>query len=247
MNKIITIINKYHKSILKDKEVKRNIKVIETELAKYKFKFKIKNDLDYFKAYIMYQGIINKSIIEDLYEENRFAMLDIWDTLDYNQKNAFSKQAIMKRSDLIKSFTYNNVTILVPFFDELINKLYKDEIAVRELPQFFKLSNDFKELAQDINQYFPNVYLSDFLNTINIGVLKGYAIVFAQENKHLYILNQEGYTCLFYDGDLKYAFEFVRLYLEKDVVGMIDYIQEYQLYNEKIRNKLMKYRKKVVK
>jgi hypothetical protein len=41
-------------------------------------------------------------------------------------------------------FRFNDKPIWIAFFDELLNALYHSEIAILELPQYFKLYRQFR-------------------------------------------------------------------------------------------------------
>ena len=98
---------------------------------------------------ILEEGLKNKQKIEELYEQTRTEMLDIWEIIDYPKRNEFVRPRIQEAIADMKKFTVEDKLVMIPFFDPLINALYDHETAVLELPQFFKMVKSFADKIVD--------------------------------------------------------------------------------------------------
>lgn len=74
---------------------------------------------------ILEEGLKNKQKIEELYEQTRTEMLDIWEIIDYPKRNEFVRPKIQAAIADMKKFTVEDKLVMIPFFDPLINALYE--------------------------------------------------------------------------------------------------------------------------
>lgn len=131
-------------------------KEVSTELMnlnkRYDLKFK-KNISSYISLMIFKEGLYNKQQIEKTFERFRNTHLDMWENMEFNERNLLLMHELDPMKESLTQFTFEGSTIFIPFFDVLMNNLYERETAILELPQFFKLYSDFKASIIDMNVY----------------------------------------------------------------------------------------------
>ncbi len=144
MDKWIRILKKENdRELLKMPQVRQQIAQLNRTLSPFHLNRSVRNARDLYTLQIMAEGLKNKQAIENGYETTRQEMLDIWEMLDYPKRNEFLKPRIRALIQPMKQFLWHGKTILIPFFDEVINALYDHETAILELPQFFRMYRDF--------------------------------------------------------------------------------------------------------
>lgn len=143
------LLMKYHKYKLNKNDIKRYDGIAK----KYGLKLNSKDLKDFLTLSIFEIGLHQKEAIEHIYEEVRNECFDMWEYLSFYERNDIIMLKLNPRLDSFKSFVSHDTTILIPFFDNLLNALYHKEVAILELPQFFHLYTQFKEKLIDINQY----------------------------------------------------------------------------------------------
>ena len=136
--KMIKILRKGNdREFLKLNEVRKETARINARLKPYQLDRPVKTVRDVYTLSILEEGLKNKQKIEELYEQTRTEMLDIWEIIDYPKRNEFVRPKIQAAIADMKKFTVEDKLVMIPFFDPLINALYDHESAVLELPQFF--------------------------------------------------------------------------------------------------------------
>lgn len=249
MKKIRKIIAKnYNEKLYRNKLIKNKIKLVNDKFRLYNLNYSFNNEIDYFKNYIIYNSILNKELFEQTYEANRNKMIEIWDTIEFNKKNSFSNMALDQIKDKTKSFIVDDVVITIAFFDTLLNSLYDKEIAVLELPQFFKLTKSFKERMINIDEYYPHTYINGFSDGLYLGNYNDKIILFLSELKKICLLNNEyiEFIGIEYNDSIDIK-DFLDLYYGNDPIKLIEYILSNKLYNDKTVKKLNNYLRKLVK
>ncbi len=166
MNKTLKILNKTNKINLNQRLIKSQIHEVKNSFKPFNIEIKVKTEQDYFEALIQLVGLKNKQTFEKCFETERHDLLDIWDNLSYQERN----KLILLKLDVIKEScqyfkTDENKVIWIPFFDSLLNGLYHNDIAILELPQYFKLYKDFKDRRISIRDYVFLPYTSHFIDT----------------------------------------------------------------------------------
>lgn len=165
MKKINKILNKSNrKKLIKNKEIKKKIKIILIVLNKYNISYKVNSDIDYYKLCIFYNSLIQKQKLENIYDETRSNNLDMWNLLDNKEKNMLVLKERETNNFKLKGFIYNDKPITITFFDELFNALYYNEPSILELKQFNILYKDFKNNIIDNNYYGFNPYINGFID-----------------------------------------------------------------------------------
>ena len=177
-SKIIRILKKANNSeLLKMSEVRKEIQRLNKELKPWGLDRNVKSPLDYYQLQIAEEGLKNKQTVEKLYEQIRNEMIDIWELIDYTKRNEFVYPRIHEAVIQMKSFVYQDKTVMIPFLEPVINALYDHETAVLELPQFFKMIHSFHDKVIDPSLYGILPYQAGFVDVQPVAETeKGYAV-----------------------------------------------------------------------
>lgn len=241
--------------IYSNKLLKDNLDLIKSKFGKYKIEKKLKSELDYFIALIELQSLINKESLEKCFEDSRTELFDYWDNLSFQERN----RLVLLQTNIVKNesrfFRFNDKPIWIAFFDELLNSLYHSEIAILELPQYFKLYKQFQERMISVKYYGLAPFLDEYI-PITVLVHKEDALVFYyQLTRSLYYIDQnfdlKRYS-LSYDScqihplkdDLK---PLANSILTQEKESMIEAFLASDLISEKVKKGLIKLKNKGIK
>ncbi len=192
MKEVIQLCHKSNKSeLLKHKDIKRKITEMTKALQIFKIDVSCKCDLDYFKLSIISQGLLAKQFIQDAYEEVGHEMFEIWQTLEYKTRNEFANKALKEKKVNYPHFDVDNATIYIPFFDELTNIFYDREVAMLQLPQYFRLYKDFKDKMIDVGHYKWYPYEYGFLDVQYLGRVNELFAIYVKENHKIYFIESD--------------------------------------------------------
>ena len=143
-----------HIDVYKNRNTEHMIATMRRAFALFKMEVKMKSELDFFNALIYHKGIINKTRMEACFEDARRDLFDYWDNLSYQERNRLvSLKNDALKNDLAHFKDEKGKYIWIVFFDELMNTLYDKELAILELPQYYKLYRHFKDRMIDIGHY----------------------------------------------------------------------------------------------
>lgn len=250
---MIDILQKGNKiDVYANKSTKELVDLIRQKFSKYKIEIRLKNELDYFYGLISLQSLINKEALEQCFEDSRRELFDYWDNLSYLERN----RLILLQTNVIKNnsqfFQYNGKPIWIAFFDELLNSLYHSEIAILELPQYFKLYRQFSDRMIPVNQYGLNPFLDEFIPITTLTNNDNCVVFYYHLTKSIYYYNDK--------------FNLIRYPLSKDICQVqplkedlkvlaqsiilqenpliLDTFINSNLINDKIKKKLEKYKEK---
>lgn len=143
------MLEKYHKQRIPNK-VRRQYEGIN---KKFDLKCKLNDDLDILYLSAFNKALIQKKKIEETYESVRSDLYDMWDNLEFYERNKLIHTALLPIVDEFVFFDYEGVPIYIPFFDKLLNALYVKEVAILERPQFFDLYTSFKDRLVPLSTY----------------------------------------------------------------------------------------------
>ena len=143
-------LKKYHKQTWSKQKLK-NYKLLNKT---YTLNFNLKNDLDVLYCEVFQTGLDNKKQLEQAYEMFRKQHSDMWEHMNFKERNFFASKDLETLKSQLKGFDFDSKRIVIPFFEPLLNHLYLDEIPVLELPQFFNLYHDFSKEQIDIKQTY---------------------------------------------------------------------------------------------
>lgn len=142
-------LHKYHKQT-RSKDVLKHYKTLNQT---YKLGYDCKKEYDLLMLSVFDTGLKTKQQFEAGFETTRNHQFDMWENLSFNERNFLLKCDLAPMKSKLPSFTFEEETIYIPFFDKLMNGLYNRETAILELPQFFKLYNDFTTKMVPLDTY----------------------------------------------------------------------------------------------
>lgn len=231
------VLNRYHKQGF-PKDLKKELKEINKVYGLgYKSDLKSLFDLMVFK-----EGLKNKQMFEKTFERFRNKHLDMWDNLEFNERNMLLKYDLDPVRARMSSFEYSGSTIYIPFFDVLMNNLYERETAVLELPQFFKLYRDFKKSLIDMSLYGDLPLVNNMSELEFVGKDDTSIILYLERNRTLYELNSKGKVIVYpfnHSSSLtrKMLEDLAGLILSRDEEGLLNYAAFYKLLHPKLIKK----------
>jgi len=189
MNDILHKGNKI--DIYSNKLLKENLELIKSKFGKYKIERSLKSEIDYFIALIELQSLINKEAFEKCFEDARTDLFDYWDNLSFQERNRLILLQTNKLKNESQFFKFNNKPIWIAFFDELLNALYHSEIAILELPQYFRLYKQFQDRMISIKVYGITPFIDEFI-PITVLAQNDYSLVFYYHlTRSLYFIDND--------------------------------------------------------
>jgi len=253
MNEILHKGNKI--DIYSSKLLKDNLGTIRTSFGKYKIEKKLKTELDYFIALIELQSLINKESFEKCFEDSRRELFDYWDNLSYLERN----RLVLLQTNNVKNesrfFRFNNKPIWIAFFDELLNSLYHSEIAILELPQYFKLYKQFQDRMISVKDYGLTPFIDEFIPITMLIQNENSLVFYYQLTRSLYYIDQK-FNLKRYSlckdicqiqplkDDLKTLAVSI---LTQDNEQIVETFLNSELINEKVKKMLVKYKNKGIR
>jgi len=170
----------------KNDKTKQTQKTILTSFQAFKISIKFDTELQYFDALVVYQGLLNKHALEQCFEDTRRELFEIWDHISYQER---SRLLYLRAVNVMNDLPYikkGSHVIFIPFFDQLLNALYHNELAILELPQYFKLYKQFEARMEAIHNYGLDIYDESFIPVKNIIVQDDVRIFYYHPLKSLY-------------------------------------------------------------
>lgn len=237
------ILHKYHKQNI-DRKVLKHYQEMSDE---YGLKLKSKNTLDALKLSVFETALLNKKFFENKFEEIRNQNIDMWDIISFNERNFIIKCDIASLKIKQKHFKNDGENIYIPFFDKLLNKLYDDETAILELPQFFKLYKDFKDKIISIDSYGLKPYIANMSRAKCIVHNEEYLVLYDEEISCFYKMNLKECTRYPILESKDYSAETILKCSKSLLISddqFIDSLIEYEMLNPKCVKKINKLREK---
>jgi hypothetical protein len=184
-------LQKFHKQqLLKTKEVKSDIQWMKDTFKKEGLLFSCQSSHDYFRMQIIKSSLSNKQKLEKAYDQSRNKLIEIWPTIDYQQRNHLMNIELFSlKESLMKFESQTGVWIMIPFFNELLNSLYHKEMVVFELPQFYKLYKQYAKECVDPVIYGIEPYRAGFSNATFVCFSKNRFVLYCESVKTFYLCN----------------------------------------------------------
>lgn len=207
-------LKKYHKQSL-SKETMTSLNTLNK-----KFNLNLKPNLrNYFRLMIVECAVQQKTAFEQGFESFRNEHFDMWDNLMFNDRNRLFKLDFHQEKEKLKKFKFHNETIYIPIFDVLMNNLYDRETAVLELPQFYKLYENYEAQCVNIDMYGIAPYIAGMTHAECIAFKNDTVILYDDVLKTFYRLNDQ----------LEYFPFGIEKEIEKDDIHNLgNYLMEYQ-------------------
>lgn len=105
-------------------------------------------------------ALAQKETFQKKAEAIRLEFFELWQDMDYTQRNAFLLRYLASTYHDFIAFESHGEHIVVPFLNPLLNALIVKRPAVFDLAQYFKLYKDFKEQCVDPVKVYGNDLLT---------------------------------------------------------------------------------------
>lgn len=253
MNEILYKGNKI--DVYSNKQTREQLELVKSKFIKYKIEKKYKSEIDYFFGLIELQSLVNKESFEKCFEESRTELFDYWENLSYQERNRLILLQTNNLKNNSRFFRFNDKPIWIAFFDELLNALYHSEIAILELPQYYKLYRQFADRMISVNQYGIKPFVDEFIPVLNLNHTDNAIVFYYHLTKSLYYLNNE-FKLIRYSlckdncqvqplkEDLK---QIAHSILLQDDALILETFIDSNLINDKTKKMLIKYKDKIGK
>lgn len=257
MKRIEKLINKHGLNLFKVKSTKVLIDYYtKTAKQEQNFKLKIKSELDFFNAAILNESLKNKRLFEETYERERKELSDLWPTLSYQERNKLINIKINDVKKRCKSFTsVKGTRIWIAFFDELLNTLYDKEMNIFDLEQYFNLYKDYKSRMISSFEYGITPFKDEFIDVKVIDSSENKVIFYYEPLKSIFLLStakdqwELTKLCLYKEYTLNIE-DYAKFIVLMNALGdrkmfvLIDELLDSSLISDKVRNSLIKFRRK---
>ena len=234
-------LKKYHKQTL----TKETISALN-DLNK-KFKLNLKPNLrNYFRLMVIENAVKQKIIFEQGFETFRNEHHDMWDNLMFNDRNRLFQLDFHQEKEKLKKFEFHKETIYIAFFDVLMNNLYDRETAILELPQFYKLYENYQTQCIDIDTYGILPYLANMSHAHCIESKNETAVLYDDSLKTFYRLNDQieyfpfGIDKAVSDADIETLGEYLIEFKDQE---FLNHLYSKNLLNDRATKKYKKVKK----
>ncbi len=244
---------KYDKSIFDNKEIKKQLKVMQSLLQEYEIELPAKQDSDYFIIESVYQSLLVKRKFEDVFLDTYVSMFDYWYDLTYLQRKYQMNIEINQLKESLECFSFDEKTIFMPAFTVWLNDLYQNEIVLLDLKQYHTFIRDCKKEVK-LHQYGYHMYDTKFSSAkiCEIYTVNDYVLYHEKTNRFYVYQNDQCISVCSLDpkhnelsDDVKK--EFADALYKHDEARMINLIIEYSLVGNRMKKKIQKYKSKVDK
>lgn len=203
-------------------------------------------------AKMMDIALENKEQFQKASEAVRYDFYDLWQDMEYAKRNQFLLQYMESYYSSVKSFSFSDEIIAVPFFDVLLNALIMKRPAVFDLPQYFKLYKEYKDsVINPLTTYSLDLLQSEFYTYKLIAskgehhVLYDYTQGVLIHLDNMTLLSEYPLAKIINDDDLISAL--AHAILNKDLVAFTQKGCDFNLFHPRLIKKCQKALKKYLK
>lgn len=169
MNKLIAILRKANGLTFKNSsEDQAFVKTMKTKFDEYRLPFSVNDDFSYFRTRIFHRGILTKENFEKSFDATRNQLFEMWESLNFQERNRLANLDLEAIKAEAPSMVGQESRIWIPFFDDLLNSLYDRQIAIFELPQYFKLYRQFADKVLPLEIRGIALWSSGFVDWMNV-------------------------------------------------------------------------------
>jgi hypothetical protein len=192
INKVIKLLHKWH-HFAPYKHHQRQIKAWRKSwLHKNVITQNKPNIFEIAHAQMLDTALQQKDDFQKASEAIRFDFFDLWQDMEYSQRNAFLLQYLENTYQNLISFDFEDEKIVIPFFDPLLNALVIKRPAVFDLPQYFKLYKEFKENVIDAYATYKTSLLTSKFYPFKLCEANDEMMVFYDMQHHALFTFKEG-------------------------------------------------------
>jgi hypothetical protein len=226
-------------------------KAMKTKFDLYHLPYDVKDDFAYFRARITYRGILNKEIFETSFDKTRNQLFEMWESLNFQERNRLANLELNQIKPDLPYLETSEGKIWIPFFDDLLNSLYDHQIAIFELPQYFKLYKQFADKTSPLESRGIPLWSCGFVDWINV-VQDDKTLVFFYEPMHCLFRLNDRFELTSYPlsktpqikASLENLGDMGKSLLENDEIGFIRSLLVSALVDQKTKVRIGKYLKK---
>jgi len=190
MKKLIAILRKANSLTCKStQEDQQFAKTMKTKFDEYRLPFQVGDDFAYFRSRIFYRGILTKERFEQRFEDTRNQLIEMWETMTYQERNLLLQLDLDPLKSEQPFLDTPNGKIWIPFFDDLLNSLYDHQIAIFELPQYFKLYRQFADKVLPLEERGLALWSAGFVDWIDLCADDQRCVFYYQPTHSLYTLD----------------------------------------------------------
>lgn len=144
----------YPLTFFKSQDLKDNSKQLCRNPVVQSYFKKIETPLQYYQAQMIHEALKNKKAIQNEFERFRNTNQDLWQHINYSERNLlFKPQAEIIKKELKYFEVDNRRRIFVPIFSNQLNFYYDVETAIFDLKQYYNLYHDFKKELVALDLY----------------------------------------------------------------------------------------------
>ena len=218
MEKIFNLLNKYNKNYLhKQNENKKLLKKYKNEFNKQGLYFKVNDDFDFIDFLVIKQSYENMSNIQNKFFQIKDELIDLWDSISYQEKHFLLYKDLNPFLDNLKSFYIDDKRYFISYFDHLINAYYDHDMLLFENEGFRKYLYDYKKIVSLDNKYNYIPLKSNFTHLKLINENENMFIMYDVLMKRMYIYsNRKVSVGLYHNIDLKAVNEISNFIINND-------------------------------
>lgn len=180
-------LDRYHKQAWD----KIKLKELEGLNKDFKLDLNCKDTYDLLRLQVFQESLKNKKAFENEFNKFHQIHLDMWENMTFNERNFFIQKDMNELKQGLKNFEFNDKTIHMAFFNELLNVLYDEQTAILDLPQYFKFYDEFDKELIPIKTYGLKPLLANMAWPKAIAQKGNTVILFDAKIQTLFKVNQE--------------------------------------------------------
>lgn len=197
------------------------------------------NVLSIAHALMLDKALSQKQAFQDASESIRFDFFELWQDMDYSQRNAFLQQYLQPMYENLVSFKFEDENIVIPFFNPLLNALIMKRPAVFDLDQYYRLYKEFKDNTIDpLTTYGQALLLSDFYEFKLCLSYDDVLIVYDARYRAMLVLKQyqlkEVYSLFSDINDDNVLMLLAHDIMNQDMLGFVKHGCEHNLFHPKL-------------
>ncbi len=175
-------------------ELYHQIMLHDIQLKNMGLNMKIRKDFDLFEYEIIYNGLQTQNLIENAYEMFLNEHYDLFDYLNYDEKQKMFNNDIIKILNETPHFTdkTNGVEIYIPYLEPFVNKRYTNDYQILQLKQHRDYIKNFKVNPDSPEKmYGLSIYRTAFTSLKNVYEDDRHIDLYYDYLKALYIFKKD--------------------------------------------------------
>lgn len=253
MNSVEKILNKkYKKPLLANKSEKEKWLKIKECLHTYHIPCEGKTDWDVLQYEIIYESIVVKQKLEEVFFDVYVHMYTYWCDLTYIERKRQMNMDIDRTLSSLKHFYVDGERICMPCFEPDFNHLYTTEIVLLDLKQYHIYIRNFApKVKQDVYGVLP--YVHGFCSAKVMAQTDTKFVLYHSGSFRLYYYKEHRLhsyvsfdpTCTKQEEDEESLKQIAHCMLLEDELQMMEHILASHLIKDRMKKKLRSLQKKL--